>query len=75
MEAAHDPSSGLTYPALIGQRKQSVIDAKRLFNPDLAKYMRVKGYNYEAMQVHRSSVGVETSLRPSWPHRAPTVSI
>ena len=51
MEAAHDPSSGLTYPALTGQRKQSVIDAERLFNPDLSKYMRVMGYNYEAKYI------------------------
>ena len=35
-----DPSSGLTYPALSGSRKQSVVDAERLFSPDLAAFMR-----------------------------------
>ena len=35
----------LTYPALT---KQSVIDAERLFNPDLAAFMGQKGYDYEA---------------------------
>ena len=30
MEALSDASSGLTYPALSGTRKQSVIDAERL---------------------------------------------
>ncbi len=42
VEALSDPSSGLMYPALIGSRKQSVIDA------DLAKFMKRKGYDYEA---------------------------
>ena len=42
-----DPSSGLTYPALTGARKQSVVDAERLFNPDLTAFMRQKGYKYE----------------------------
>jgi hypothetical protein len=51
IEAVNDPSSGLTYPALTGQRKQSVTDAERLFNPDLAKFMREKGYEYEAKYI------------------------
>ena len=48
MEALSEPSSGLTYPALTGSRKQSVIDAERLFDPDLATFMRQKGHDYEA---------------------------
>ena len=28
-EALSDPSSGLTYPAFVGSRKQSVVDAER----------------------------------------------
>ena len=44
MEALEDPSSGLTYPALTGARKQSVVDAEHLFNPDLANFMSSKGY-------------------------------
>ena len=48
VEALSDPSSDLTYPALIGSRKQSVVDAERLFNQNLAKFMLSKGYKYEA---------------------------
>ena len=48
VEALSDPSSGLTYPALTGARKQSVVDAERLFNPDLTAFMKQKGYEYEA---------------------------
>ena len=48
MEALSDPSSGLTYPALTGARKQSVVDAERLFNPNLTAFMYQKGYHYEA---------------------------
>ena len=38
-EALSDPSLGLAYPALIGLRKQSVLDAERLFSPRLAAFM------------------------------------
>ena len=48
VEALSDPTSSLTYPALTGARKQSVIDAERLFNPDLQKFMARKGYTFEA---------------------------
>lgn len=47
-EALSDPSSGLTYPAFVGSRKQSVVDAERLFNPKLAAFMEKKGYTFEA---------------------------
>ena len=43
VEALSDPSSDLTYPALVGSRKQSVIDAERFFGPNLAKFMQDKG--------------------------------
>ena len=50
-EALRDTTSGLTYPALIGSRKQSVIDAERLFSPELSSFMRNKGYNVEAKYI------------------------
>ena len=51
VEAMNDDSTNLTYPALTGQRKQSVVDAERMFNPDLAEFMRRKGYAYEAQYI------------------------
>ena len=48
MEALSDPSSGLTYPSLTGARKQSVVDAERMFNPDLQAFVAKKGYAYES---------------------------
>ena len=42
VEALSDSTSGLTYPALTGSRKQSVVDAERLFSPSLAKFMEKK---------------------------------
>ena len=51
MEALSEPTSGLTYPALTGSRKQSVVDAERLFNPDLASFMEEKGYDFEAKYI------------------------
>ena len=51
VEALSDPSSGLTYPALTGARKQSVVDAERLFSPKLAAFMYRKGYVYEAKYI------------------------
>ena len=50
-EALHDPTSGLTYPALIGSHKQSVIDVERLFSPELSAYMKRKEYDVEANYV------------------------
>lgn len=46
-EALHDESSGLTFPALTGQRKQSVQDAEILFSEGVEKFMQNKGYKYE----------------------------
>jgi hypothetical protein len=46
--ALNDPSSGLTYPALTGQRKQSVQDAERLFSDGVARFMERNNFDYEA---------------------------
>ena len=60
-EALSDPSSGLTYPSFVGSRKQSVVDAERLFSPKLAAFMEKKGYTFEANYIriiwnwHRAS--------------------
>ena len=43
-----DSSSGLTYDALTGLRKQSVRDAELLFSANLASFMDSKGYTFEA---------------------------
>ena len=46
--ALHDTSSGLTYSALSGVRKQSVQDVERLFSESLIKWMDNKDYLVEA---------------------------
>ena len=51
VEALQDPASSLTLPVLTGTRKQSVIDAERLFSPDLAQFMKSKGYEFEARYI------------------------
>lgn len=48
VEALSDQSSGLTYPALTGSRKQSVVDAERMFRPSLTDFFEKKKYKYEA---------------------------
>lgn len=48
VEALQDPKSGLTYPALVGTRKQSVEDVERLFGEPLIEYMTLKNYTSEA---------------------------
>lgn len=50
-EALYDETSGLTFPALTGQRKQSVRDAEILFSEGVQKFMRKKGYDYEAKYI------------------------
>ena len=44
VEALEDSTSGLTYAALTGQRKQSVSDVERLFGSDLLAFMKKKEY-------------------------------
>ena len=51
VEALQDPTSNLTYSALTGSWKQSVVDAECLFNPDLERFMAGKGYQFEANYV------------------------
>ena len=47
-EALHDPTSGLTYTALSGIRKQSVEDVEWLFGDPLISWMEKKSYTFEA---------------------------
>ena len=49
--ALEDPSSGLTYAALTGQRKQSVRDAERLFSSSMKEYMRKNKFTFEEKYV------------------------
>ena len=48
MEAAEDPNTHLTYHALVGTRKQSVLDAESMFGPGVLEFMENKGYTPEA---------------------------
>ena len=47
----NDPVTGLTRAALVGERKQSVIDVERLFGPNVADCFRSRGYHYEVKYV------------------------
>jgi len=51
VEAIKDSTSGLTYPALVGLRKQSVQDAERMFSEPLAEFMERKGYTEECKYI------------------------
>ena len=51
VQALEDPTSGLTYSALTGVRKQSVEDAERLFGPGVISFMEKHGYDAEAEMV------------------------
>lgn len=46
-----DSSTGLTYAALTGQRKQSVTDAERLFGAGVLSFMQKKNYKFETKYV------------------------
>ena len=48
MEAHQDPSTGLTYTALTGIRKQSVQDVERLFSHGIINFMERHMYENEA---------------------------
>ena len=39
MDALQDPSAKITYPVLIGVRKQSISDVERLFSTDMVAFM------------------------------------
>jgi hypothetical protein len=47
-KAARDATTNLTYAALTGQRKQSIGDVERLFNPKVAEFMEKNGHFFEA---------------------------
>ncbi len=47
-EALSDSTSGLTYSALTGVRKQSVSDADRMFSNSLCQWLQRKGHQAEA---------------------------
>ena len=51
MQALEDPSTGLTYSAVTGVRKQSVEDVERLFGPGVVHFMEKHGYTAEAKMV------------------------
>ena len=51
VQALEDPSSGLTYTALTGVRKQSVEDVERLFGAGVIEFMEKHGYKAEAEYV------------------------
>ena len=46
-EAYDSATTDLTLAALTGARKQSVVDAERLFGPHVVEFMKEKGYTYE----------------------------
>ena len=50
-EASKYSAYGLTYPAFVGTRKQSVEDIERLFSSSLLHFMEQKGYEYEAAYI------------------------
>jgi len=47
-EALYDPTTNMTYPALTGQRKQSIRDVEVLFSEDVERFMMRKNYKFEA---------------------------
>ena len=51
VEAVKDSTTGFTYHALVGIRKQSVQDAERMFSQALANFMDNKGYTMEAKYI------------------------
>ena len=51
MEALRDETVGLTYPALVGLRKQSVQDSERMFSLSLADFMERNHYRAEARYI------------------------
>ena len=50
-EALGDSNTKLTYPALTGQRKQSVRDVENLFSARMVTFMESKGYKFEAKYI------------------------
>ena len=50
-EALFDSSTNLAYPAVTGQRKQSVRDVESLFSEKVEQFMERKGYTFEATYI------------------------
>ncbi|XP_035694410.1 uncharacterized protein LOC118428452 [Branchiostoma floridae] len=48
IEAMQNPNTGLTYTALTGKRKQSVVDCERMFSAGVVSFFKDKGYTTEA---------------------------
>ena len=46
-----DPKSGLTHAALVGERKQSLVDAERLLSYHVVESLQRQGYKTEAEYV------------------------
>ena len=51
LEAVYDPSTKLSYHALIGTRKQSVSDVEQIFSSRMLHFFESKGYTTEAEYV------------------------
>ena len=49
--ALRDPKSGLTHAALVGERKQSLVDAERLLSYHVVESLQRQGYKTEAEYV------------------------
>ena len=50
-EAMLDPKTGLTHTALVGKRKQSVVDAEKLLSFHVATFLETNGHKKEAEYV------------------------
>jgi hypothetical protein len=56
-KAVEDPNTGLTYEALIGKRKQSVVDAEKLLSHRVSRFLQ------EANSYHVAAKFVQTIAR------------
>lgn len=54
-QALYDPNTHLTYPAITGQRKQSIRDVEILFSEEVEKFMEGEQYTYEAKYIRAIS--------------------
>ena len=48
MEAVYDQDTQLSYHALAGTRKQSIVDVEQIFSSNTMAFMERKGYTVEA---------------------------
>ena len=47
-----DPNTGLTFAALTGERKQSVVDAERMLSYLVSKFLNENGYEKEGAYIN-----------------------